>query len=280
MHPLAGTHQALLIGHVSKDLTPLGPRLGGTVSYIGLTLRSLGCRVRMVTSAGPDLNLADLQGIEVECLPADESTAFENRYGPQGRRQRMAGLAGRLQPGQIPEAWRQCDLLILGPIANEVDPGVAACVGHNLLGVTAQGWLRSTDARGDVMLSDWHILEQRLPPSAVVVLSAEDVQGDIGGAVHIAGWCRALALTTGSGGALVCWEGHSEHIPAPAADEIDPTGAGDIFAAVFFYRLMVGDNPPQAAAWANRIASASVGRPALQGVPTEAEIEAAGVREH
>jgi len=279
MHPLAGTHQALLIGHVSKDLTPLGPRLGGTVSYLGLTLRSLGCEVRVVTSAGPDLDLADLQGIEVECLPAEESTAFENHYGPEGRRQRLAGRAGQIHPRQIPEAWRQCELLVLGPIANEVEPQVAAHVGHNILGVTAQGWLRSIGAHGDVVLSDWHILEQVLPPSAVVVLSAEDVQGDLAGAVQIAGWCRVLALTTGAGGALVCWEGRSEHIPAPAADEIDPTGAGDIFAAVFFYRLTLGDDPPQAAAWANRIASASVGQPALRGVPTEAEVAAAGVRE-
>ncbi len=40
----------LVIGHIARDLTPSGPRLGGTVAYSGLTARALGLRVGIVTS--------------------------------------------------------------------------------------------------------------------------------------------------------------------------------------------------------------------------------------
>ena len=44
----------LVIGHVAHDLTPEGPRLGGTVAYSALTARALGLRVGVVTAAGEE----------------------------------------------------------------------------------------------------------------------------------------------------------------------------------------------------------------------------------
>ena len=41
----------LVIGHVAHDLTPQGPRLGGTVAYSALTAQALGLRVGIVTAA-------------------------------------------------------------------------------------------------------------------------------------------------------------------------------------------------------------------------------------
>jgi sugar/nucleoside kinase (ribokinase family) len=55
-------------------------------------------------------------------------------------------------------------------------------------------------------------------------------------------------------------------------DEIDPTGAGDVFAAIFFCRLMLGDEPPIAARHANLHASASLNRVGLLAVPDAIEI--------
>jgi hypothetical protein len=44
----------LVIGHVAHDLTPQGPRLGGTAAYSALTARALGYRAGIVTACGPD----------------------------------------------------------------------------------------------------------------------------------------------------------------------------------------------------------------------------------
>ena len=37
----------LIIGHVTQDITPNGPMIGGTASYASLTARALGMRVRI-----------------------------------------------------------------------------------------------------------------------------------------------------------------------------------------------------------------------------------------
>ena len=42
----------LIIGHITRDLTPDGPHLGGTVTYSALMAQALGLRVGIVTSRG------------------------------------------------------------------------------------------------------------------------------------------------------------------------------------------------------------------------------------
>jgi sugar/nucleoside kinase (ribokinase family) len=54
---------------------------------------------------------------------------------------------------------------------------------------------------------------------------------------------------------------------------VDPTGAGDIFAAAFFTRLLKTRDPWEAARFATLLASYSVSRVGLQGIPTVKEIE-------
>jgi sugar/nucleoside kinase (ribokinase family) len=55
---------------------------------------------------------------------------------------------------------------------------------------------------------------------------------------------------------------------------VDATGAGDIFAAAFFIRLFKTRDPWEAARFATLIASRSVTRIGLNGIPTQSEIEA------
>ena len=43
----------LLIGHIAHDVTPQGPRLGGTVSYGAYTAVALGLRVRHIDQHTP-----------------------------------------------------------------------------------------------------------------------------------------------------------------------------------------------------------------------------------
>ena len=51
----------LIIGHLTYDLTPSGPRIGGTAAYAGLTAHALGLRVGIVTSWGGELPLGNLK---------------------------------------------------------------------------------------------------------------------------------------------------------------------------------------------------------------------------
>ena len=75
----------LMVGHLTIDLTPDGPSLGGTSAYSALTAKALGLRVGIVTSWGAELPLGGLQAIPVASFPAEVSTTFENSETPEGR---------------------------------------------------------------------------------------------------------------------------------------------------------------------------------------------------
>jgi sugar/nucleoside kinase (ribokinase family) len=112
-----------------------------------------------------------------------------------------------------------------------------------------------------------------LPKAAAVVLSIEDVGGDEEQIEAMANNCRVLAVTEGLAGARLYWNGDLRRFYAPHVDEVDATGAGDIFAAAFFWRLHVTRDPWAAAKFATHLASFSVQRRGLEGIPTQAEIQ-------
>ncbi len=90
----------LIIGHLTYDLTPAGPRIGGTAAYAGLTAHALGLRVGIVTSWGGELPLGNLKHIPIISYPAEHSTTFENIYTDKGRIQIVHTVAP--QPGLSP----------------------------------------------------------------------------------------------------------------------------------------------------------------------------------
>ena len=45
----------LAIGHITQDLTDSGTRIGGTVTFSGLTAQKLGLKVGIVTSCNPEI---------------------------------------------------------------------------------------------------------------------------------------------------------------------------------------------------------------------------------
>jgi len=140
----------LLIGHITRDLTPSGPRLGGTAVYSGLTATALGLRVGIVTSRGTELPLGELNRIPVINYPAENSTTFENIYTNTGRIQIVHTVASQLDYHIIPEPWRQAPIVHLGPIAQEVEPGLVRSFPASLVRVTPQGWLRTWNQAGHI----------------------------------------------------------------------------------------------------------------------------------
>jgi len=269
----------LAIGHVCKDLTPGGPRLGGSVAFSALTARALGLRAAILTSTTirpQDSTMRDLMrpldGLAVHVVPSDEPTTFENIYRGGVRAQILGGRAARLTPAQLPPAWRQARIVHLAPVAQEVSREFLAVFPGALVAATPQGWMRQWDAAGRVSFCTWADASPVLGQLAAVVLSIEDVGGDEALIEQLAQEARLLAVTRGVQGSDLYVGGRRHHIPAPTVPERDPTGAGDIYAAAFLYRLAVTGEPLEAACFATALASASVTREGLQSVPTPAEI--------
>jgi hypothetical protein len=267
----------LLIGHVCRDLTPGGPRLGGTVSFGALMAQALGQRTGVVTSASDGLIplLAPLEGVPLCRVPAAEATTFENVYTPAGRVQTLRGRAARLTYADIPAAWRRPRIVHLAPVADEVDPRLAAAFPDAFVGVTPQGWVRAWDEAGRVTYRAWPDPASVLRHTDALALSIEDVEGDEDAARAFAGMTRVVAVTRGGAGATVYVDGAARHIPAPPVRPGDETGAGDIFATAFFIHLNRTGDPLAAARFATTLASDSVRREGVDSIPTPDTIRAA-----
>ncbi len=260
----------LAVGHVARDITPTGVVTGGTVAYAGATARMLGCRTAILTSCAPDFE-PDLgsSGVLVHCLPASETTTFENIYRGASRTQFLHGRAARLGAAQVPAGWRTASIVHLAPIAGEVDPALVTYFPNSLLGLTPQGWLRRWSEDGRVYAAGWHEARQTLPLAAAVVLSEQDL-ADRQWLKQFRKWARLLVVTQGASGCTVYMADEVRHVAAPPADEQDPTGAGDIFAAAFFVRLLqTKGNPWEAARFANELAARSVSQ---RGLPAKVRL--------
>jgi sugar/nucleoside kinase (ribokinase family) len=267
----------LIIGHLTLDQTPDGPNLGGTPAYAGLVAQALGFKVGIVTAWGDELPLEALNGIPVASFPTDRSTIFENTCTPHGRVQYLRNVAPSLDYYFIPEPWRKASIVHLGPVAQEVEPGLVRNFPAAFIGATPQGWLRAWDAEGRVHSTEWPEASFVLPHLDAAVISVEDVNSDEERIDEMAASCSVLAVTEGMLGARLYWNGDVRRFRAPSVDEVDATGAGDVFAAAFFIRMFSTRDPWEAARFATQLSAVSVTRPGLAGTPTQEEIDACTV---
>jgi sugar/nucleoside kinase (ribokinase family) len=263
----------LVIGHLTRDVTPKGVALGGTAAYSGLTALASGLRVGIVTACAEDEQFPELEGISVAALRGENTTTFQNIDTPKGRVQLILHRAHQLEASCIPETWRTALIVHLGPVAQEIDPDVVRVFPRSLICLTPQGWLRAWDKNGNVYPTEWPEAQFVLEKAAIAVISLEDIDGDESRIEEMLESVRILAVTEGANGARVYWNGDLRRFLPPSVKEVDATGAGDIFAAAFFSRYQFTHNPWQAGRYATQISAVSVTRSGLTGIPTAEEIE-------
>lgn len=238
-----------------------------------MTARALGLRVGVVTAWGGEIPLTELGTIPVASYPADHSTTFENVMTSHGRAQTILSVAPPLDFHLIPEPWRTAPIVHLGPIAQEVEPGLVRNFPAALIGVTPQGWMRSWNKAGKVSPAEWPEAAFVLERAGAAVISIEDVAGDEDRVEEMAASSRILAVTEAHQGARLYWNGDVRRFRPPELKEVDATGAGDIFAAAFFARLYTTRDPWEAARFATLLSAQSITRVGLEGIPTQPEIQ-------
>ena len=141
-----------------------------------------------------------------------------------------------MTPADLPAAWADVPVVLLGPLAQDVPASWTAVFPRALMGVTPQGWMRRWDAAGHVSPTRWENSADFLHRADVAILSREDVGGDDAYLAELASQARMLVITDGWHGATLYMGGASHRI-APLTSEVDPTGAGDVFATSFLLRL-------------------------------------------
>ncbi len=266
----------IAIGHVTLDRFGDEVRPGGSALYAAITADRLGLRAGILTSHADDFPL-DLvpPRIEVVSVPAPATTVFEHERVGDDRAQRVTSVAGALSEADVPDDWRDADLVLLAPVVNEVDPRLAGVFGDAAMAAGAQGWLRGVGSDGVVGSVRWDAAKQTLRTLQALFLSTADVLGQESAMTEWVQRVPIAVVTAGRRGALLYVNGDRYEVRPRRAIEADPTGAGDVFAATFLARYRRNADPWEAAEAATCAASLSVQGLGWSAIPDAAELEAA-----
>lgn len=266
----------IAIGHVTLDRFGDEVRPGGSALYAAITADRLGLRAGILTSHADDFPL-DLvpPRIEVVSVPAPATTVFEHERVGDDRAQRVTSVAGALSEADVPDDWRDADLVLLAPVVNEVDPRLAGVFGDAAVAAGAQGWLRGVGSDGVVGSVRWDAAKQTLRTLQALFLSTADVLGQESAMTEWVQRVPVAVVTAGRRGALLYVNGDRYEVRPRRAIEADPTGAGDVFAATFLARYRRNADPWEAAEAATCAASLSVQGLGWSAIPDAAELEAA-----
>lgn len=268
----------LLIGHITADLTPTGRVPGGTVSYALRTAWAFGLQVGVLTSTTQGEPLLDeLQpyASEIVSLPAAETTTYENLYSPAGRVQYVRGVAAPITRADIPAGFMGAPLVHFAPIAGEIDPVIAHDFKDSTTLLTLQGWLRAWDDTGRVHFKRWFDPDV-LKSIDIVVFSEEDIVESPQMEAEFAGAVRHLFVTRAEKGGTYYRDGVPIAYDTPQVELVNPTGAGDVFAASLLASLpALNHDMGRAIKVAARLGAIAVTRMTLEGTPSREEVAAA-----
>jgi sugar/nucleoside kinase (ribokinase family) len=241
----------LALGHVSRDRRPGGDVLGGSVTYGALAARKLGWEAAILTSAGPDFEPErELPGIPAFVRRSSATTRFVNEYDADGtRHQVVTARAEDVDLEALPAAWRNPDALLLGPLVGELSGVGATALEAGCVGAIAQGYVRAIDGDGLVSAREWARPERDLLGVHVLFLSEHDLPDALARARDLLALVPMIALTRGWRGLTLLTRQEAHEVPSLPRPEVDPTGAGDVFAAAFLVRYQETGDPLAAAAF-------------------------------
>ncbi len=255
--PAESLPRMLVLGHVTCDRFGAEVRLGGAASYAARALALLGVETALVTVAPATSPLLDplraQPRLSLAVGNSDEMTTFEVSSVDGQRRLTVGAVARPLVLDDIPLAWRSVPAVYVGTVIGECDHGLLEKLAAASVTLGLQGSLRRIGERRSIVPAITLDLDH--PPRAVraAILSEADHPEAERIASSLAARGVVVALTRGDRGSTLFQARQRIEIAAAPAEELEATGAGDVFGAVFGYGLHLGRTPTEAAeraAWA------------------------------
>lgn len=263
------------VGHFTHDVTSQGYMIGGSAAYSSITVRNLGLHSKVVTSVGTDFDpkVQLLNGIDIKYKLAQFTTKFNNIYQNGYRQQFLLSVAETLSAQNIPVEWQNTEIAYICPVANEVTADVVHIFTNALIGVTPQGWMRRWDKSQRVYPKKWGDADKVLPYVDALILSEDDIAPFPEQLEKYIELTKIVVLTRNKNGARLYMKGKSIDFPAYKTTQIDPTGAGDVFAAAFLVKYNETHDAYLATDFANCVASFAVECKGIKGIPTFEQIK-------
>jgi sugar/nucleoside kinase (ribokinase family) len=143
-------------------------------------------------------------------------------------------------------------------VAGELNAFGSGALEAGAVGAVAQGWLREIAPGGNVSARKWTTAARDLAGVHVVFLSEQDMPDAKAGSRQLLNHVPMIALTRGVQGLTLMTRQGEYEVPTLPRTEVDPTGAGDVFAAAFLVRYQEVGDPVEAASFAACAASCAV----------------------
>ncbi len=258
-----------MIGNLSRDVFGRAPpRVGGGPYYAARALRLLGRRALLAVRCSRDDRAAFLPplvalGLPVAWRSARETTTFSFHYEGERRLMRVEAVGDPWTPedarGWADDALGRADWVHAAPLLRSDFSAatLAELARSRRITFDGQGLVRRPEV-GPLELDnefDPEVLRQ----VSILKLAEEEAQvlvGELDEASLAALGVAEVVVTLGARGSLVLTRGRLERVTArPVKGRVDPTGAGDAFAAVYLAGRAGGQSPVASA----RRATALVG---------------------
>jgi sugar/nucleoside kinase (ribokinase family) len=258
-----------VVGNLSRDLVEGGPpRAGGAPIHGARALRVLG-RPALVGAKCADADRDSLLtplvrlGLPVLWRGGSSTATFAFHYVGDRRVMEVRALGDPWTAADL-HGLERADWVHVGALARSDFPAatLAALARDRRVSFDGQGLVRP--ARTGPLELDGDYDPEILRHVSILKLAKEEAQALVGepdeNALRSLG-VPEVVVTLGSEGSLVLSNGRLERIDAqPADDEVDPTGAGDAYAAAYLVSRSSGYTPVASARRATVLVAGLLGR--------------------
>lgn len=265
---------------------------GGDTSNVAVAAARQGAAVGMIAHLGSDafgdafVDLWAAEGVRTDLVrrdPSAHTAVYFVDHGPDGHRftyLRKGSAASLMAPADVDRgAVGGARVLHTSGISQGISPSAADAAFEAMDAARSGGARVSYDTNLRPAL--WPIDRARAVIHAGMAMADIALPGDedartLTGLADPDAICdfyldlgpTVVALTQGREGTLVATPRRRERVPAFPVEAVDATGAGDCFDGAFLARLVAGDDPFAAAAYANAAAALStLGYGAVAPIP-------------
>ena len=264
-----------VVGNVVEDRTKDARWVpGGPALYASRAATALGAEVTLVSRVPEAYDWSVFNDVAVRALPAAACPRFENVYSVGGaRKQTLLARGAPLSVEDLPVGL-EGDAVIAAPALDELGgfPPIAGAIRIASL----QGPLRERRLHRSLGNASPPVVCVRpfVQEGVVAIFSDEDVDDPLALAEVLSAKGTVSVVTLGARGSWLYRNRSRQEVAPFPARVIDPTGAGDSFAAAFAVYMVETGDFLGSCEFANAMGSLVVERSGVREMPSRAEVSA------